>query len=312
MSSLDTKALRTAFGRYMTGVTVVTTHTADGSPVGFTANSFSSVSLEPPLLLVCPGRFLSSYNTFAACKSFAVSILSEGQEEVSNTFAGFKGDRFSRVAHTIDDAGNPLIEGAVARFSCNTHQIVEVGDHAILIGEVAAFESAEQPALGYQSGQYFSLGLEHAARLPIIGARICGAIVRKQNSVLLESTPKGFRPPQIEVSRREDLTQILSELLSQAGVDAAIGPVYSVFEDMANGTDYAYLLASADRFNAQRAVSSKTPIEVFPVSELSRLTYTSDAIGKMMRRFASEAQTQDFSLYLGDAERGGTHKMMDR
>lgn len=158
MSDLDPRALRDAFGRFMTGVTVVTTLGEDGRPVGFTANSFSSVSLDPPLLLVCPGKFLSSYHAFLACDRFCVSVLSEDQKAAANTFAGFKGDRFAQVAHQPDRHGVPLLEGAVARFSCRTHQIVPAGDHALLIGEVTAFDQSDAAGLGYVGGQFFRPG----------------------------------------------------------------------------------------------------------------------------------------------------------
>ncbi|MEP0940380.1 MAG: flavin reductase family protein, partial [Rhizobiaceae bacterium] len=87
MSAPDPRVLRDAFGAYMTGVTVVTARRADGVAVGFTANSFTSVSLDPPLLLVCPGKFLSSYETFASCTHFAVSVLAEGQKDIATVFA---------------------------------------------------------------------------------------------------------------------------------------------------------------------------------------------------------------------------------
>ena len=163
MTALDPRALRRAFGSFMTGVTVVTSRTDDGRPLGFTANSFTSVSLDPPLLLVCPGKFLSTHDRFAASTGFAVNILAEGQQEVSNTFASFKGDRFARVPHRSDARGNPLIEGALAQFSCSTERVLDAGDHSILIGQVQDFAWAEGRGLGYAGGQYFSLGLERAA-----------------------------------------------------------------------------------------------------------------------------------------------------
>ncbi|MEO0403013.1 MAG: flavin reductase family protein, partial [Pseudomonadota bacterium] len=160
MTTLCPDALRRAFGSFMTGVTVVTARQADGTPVGFTANSFASVSLSPPLLLVCPGQFLSNYDAFATCTHFAVNVLAEGQEDISNTFAGYKGDRFARAAHHDDLHGVPVIAGATAQFSCTTHQALPAGDHCVLIGEVRAFHHTDQPGLGYVSGAYFSRGLE--------------------------------------------------------------------------------------------------------------------------------------------------------
>ena len=158
MSEIDPRALRRAFGRFMTGVTVVTARAKDGTLCGFTANSFSSVSLEPPLLLVCPGKFLSRFETFAECRHFAVNVLADGQEPVSDIFASYKGDRFAKVAHRLDAHGTPLIDGAIAQFSCATWHSLPAGDHQILIGEVTAFTQSDAPGLGYAGGQYFSLG----------------------------------------------------------------------------------------------------------------------------------------------------------
>lgn len=157
MSLHDPRALRSAFGSYMTGVTVVSARTRDGVPVGFTANSFTSVSLDPPLLLVCPGKSLSSYDAFASCRHFAVNILAAQQKEVANIFAGDQGDRFAKVPHALNEQGVPLIQGALAQFSCATEQCVEAGDHLILIGRVEAFTHVEGDGLGYASGRYFNL-----------------------------------------------------------------------------------------------------------------------------------------------------------
>lgn len=309
MNGLDPRALRDAFGRFMTGVTVVTTVRADGVPVGFTANSFTSVSMEPPLLLVCPGKFLSSYATFSGCKSFAVSILAEGQESISNTFASSKGNRFAEVATRIDGNGVPVIDGSVATFSCNTHEVHEAGDHAILIGEVTAFESHERAALGYQTGNYFSIGLERAAQLATAPKTVCGAIIQMLDTVLLRSTSDGYQPPQLTLPNTSNLAHSLAAFLSKQGVDAEIGPVYSVFDDVAMGTHYAYLLASA---HTPKPENDTGGLRAIPIVDLPTLRYTTEATAVMMRRFSQEAQTRDFTLYLGDAEQGDKHKLKDR
>lgn len=307
MSALDPRALRDAFGRFMTGVTVVTTRGADGAPVGFTANSFSSVSLDPPLLLVCPGRFLSSFETFRTCETFAVSVLAEGQQEVSNTFASFKGDRFARIAHNVDCHGIPVIDGAVARFSCRTHRVVEAGDHVVLLGEVAEFDARDLPGLGYLGGQYFSLGLERRAREA--RASFAGAILQLGDRVLLEKTDSGVRPTQMAQAERHGVSEGLARHLAGLGYAAKIGPVYSVFDDPESGVQYAYLLATAAAADAGPAAPGLAAV---PISDLTELTYTTPAIAAMMRRFAREAQTRDFTLYLGDVTSGDTHVLSER
>ena len=305
MTQLDPLALRSAFGSFMTGVTVVTTCDPQGNPVGFTANSFSSVSLDPPLLLVCPGKFLSSYDTFATCGNFAVNILGEGQEEVSNTFASYKGDRFAKVPHTIDLNGTPVIDGAIAQFSCKTHQALPAGDHLILIGEVQDFAHRPERGLGYAGGKYFSLGLERAALESTSGTAICGAIIEQGDAVLLEKTPDGYRPPQITRPDRGQLRQDLINEIGARGITAKLGPAYSVFDDPQNRTHYAYFLASG-------TVATSDTIHAVAIRDLPALTYTTPAIGEMMTRYAIEARTRSFALYLGDTQRGDVHSLTER
>ncbi len=303
MSALDPRALRDAFGSYMTGVTVVTTRSASGGPVGFTANSFTSVSLDPPMLLVCPGKFLSSFDTFSACEHFAVNVLSEGQEEVSNTFATFKGDRFGSVAHGYDDFGNPLIDGALAQFSCSVRSAIDAGDHSILIGQVQSFSHMAGRGLGYAGGQYFSLGLERSALDRGADITICGAIIQKDDCVLLERTPKGLRPPQITLPNRGFTRKDLARSFAQAGLPVSLQSAYSIF-DMGE-TRYSYFLAESD------AVPAET-FEAVPIGAIAESTFASAPVSQMMARFAVEARTQTFGLYLGDGERGDIHSSPDR
>ncbi|WP_170464028.1 flavin reductase family protein [Ruegeria arenilitoris] len=299
MTEIDTRALRDAFGSFMTGVTVVTTRDKSGAPVGFTANSFSSVSLDPPLLLVCPGKFLSSHDNFAECEHFAVNILADGQQDISNTFAGFKGDRFAKAANSEGHHGLPLIDGALAQFCCETHQAIPAGDHTVLIGKVNAFTHAKGNGLGYVNGSYFSLGLEREmdAKVPTV----CGAIIEANGKVLLERNDGALRPVQIASVEPGGQRNRLAEGLSGRGINAQIEQVYSSFNDIETNLHYTFFLASSDR---------NTPTddaEWISVSDLPDLTYASRGIHHMMTRYAVEAREGVFGLYLGDAERGEIH-----
>lgn len=301
MTQFDPRALRRAFGSFMTGVTIITAIRDDGTPVGFTANSFSSVSLDPPLLLVCPGKFLSSYETFANCTHFAVNILSEGQETISTIFASSKGDRFAQVPHYLDDRGLPLIEGAAVQFSCATDKVIPAGDHCILIGKVIDFNHAETAGLGYVNGQYFSLGLERAAFDEASGTAICGAIVEDGDTVLLVQTKDGLRPPHCTHSERGRLINDLRETLVSKGIVADLGQVYSIFESVKPRAHYAYFLATG------HIATPSTDIVAVPIAGLANQTFTSAPIAQMMTRFALEQQTRNFALYLGDTEDGAIH-----
>ncbi|WP_298803583.1 flavin reductase family protein [uncultured Lentibacter sp.] len=306
MTSLDPRELRRAFGSFMTGVTVVTALRADGSPVGFTANSFTSVSLEPPLVLVCPGKFLSSFDAFTECRHFAINILAEGQEAVSNTFASFKGDRFAQIEHSPDAQGVPLIHGVAASFSCRTERVIPAGDHAILMGEVTDFAHAQTAGLGYVSGQYFSLGLERAAFEDPHGPAICGAIVEDGDHVLMVQTNAGLHPPQCAHKDRGRLIEDLQETLAQNGIEAELGQAYSVFESHKPRAQHSYFLASG------RLRESGNDIRRIPISRLPEQQFSSPAIARMMTRFALESQTRVFGLYLGTTEDGSIHDPMKR
>lgn len=156
MTSFDRRALRDAFGAFSTGVTVVTARNGEGRPIGFTANSFASVSLDPPLLLVCIAKTSRNLEAMIKTERFAVNILSEAQEEVSNTFARPVDDRFAAVEWHDGPAGSPVFPAAAAWFDCTMEQTVEAGDHVILIGRVVAFEGSDRNGLGYVRGRYFS------------------------------------------------------------------------------------------------------------------------------------------------------------
>jgi flavin reductase (DIM6/NTAB) family NADH-FMN oxidoreductase RutF len=184
------RQLRDAFGTFMTGVTVVTTMDAAQQPLGFTANSFSSVSLDPPLLLVSIAKSSSNYERFVNGNGFAINILSEHQKEVSNTFARPVDDRFATVAWQAGPNGAPILMGAAAWFDCSLHQVVDAGDHAILIGKVEAFEASHRAGLGYYRGSYFTPAQAGAA-LAVGPAVVISALIEQDGRVLLQDDGRG-------------------------------------------------------------------------------------------------------------------------
>jgi flavin reductase (DIM6/NTAB) family NADH-FMN oxidoreductase RutF len=305
MKPIDPKELRGAFGRFMTGVTVVTTRRADGTPVGFTANSFTSVSLDPPLLLVCPGKFLSSYDAFAECEQFCVSILEEGQTDVANTFAGYKGDRFAKTPHDFDADGIPFPVGTLARFSCKAHQTVPAGDHVILIGKVIGYAQKAGQGLGYADGQFFSLARERSARDPAAKVNIAGHLSAMRAGSCLKKTPDGYRLPEMYRSRQNGLRKALRTALQDNGITASFGAVYSVFDDADASTHFAYLLAQATH------VAPDTRLTAVPPDELPTMTYTSPPLASMMDRYARECAMGNLNCYLGDTMTGEIHTLSE-
>jgi 3-hydroxy-9,10-secoandrosta-1,3,5(10)-triene-9,17-dione monooxygenase reductase component len=159
----DPRLLRTVFGRFATGVTVVTTMTLDGDPVGMTVNSFTSVSLDPPLVLFCVAHRSCLYPAFQSTDRFAVNILRDDQRAVSARFASPGFHRFDEAPKDISASGVPLLKNALAIVECATHQRITAGDHDIVIGRVRALrvpaDSGTDPLLFF-AGSYRSLNSE--------------------------------------------------------------------------------------------------------------------------------------------------------
>lgn len=151
----DARTLRDALGCFATGITIVTTMAPDGTPVGLTANSFTSVSLDPPLLLVCIANSAGSAPVLREAAHFGVNVLQIGQQPASNRFAGRGEDRFAATPWTPGETGVPLLDGALGSFECRRHAVHDGGDHFILVGEVvrAQFEPRRDPLL-YFRGKY--------------------------------------------------------------------------------------------------------------------------------------------------------------
>lgn len=302
MTTIDARELRNAFGSFMTGVTVVTAISDNGERVGFTANSFTSVSVEPPLLLVCPSDKLSSFDIFNRCKHFAVNILAENQQDISNTFAGATGDRFEDVSWHSDTNGCPIIDGAVAHFSCSTHSNTLAGDHILLVGQVSDFTCNEKRGLGYAKGGYFSLGMEHRAEeLTHSFDGIVGSIIQHQDKVLLTATEQGYTLPYVATSASQGSQKTICQFLENQGLDCEMGSVYSLYENVDTQTFSTFYHASANND------STADLGEYVAIDQLADINFASSDIQSMLQRFVNEKQNGVFHLYVGDSKSGDIH-----
>lgn len=303
MKQLDSKALRNAFGSYMTGVTVITAMTDDGKPVGFTANSFTSVSLEPPLLLVCPAKSLSSFDVFANCEHFAVNILSEDQQNISNIFAGSKDDRFSQIDWHKDEQGNPIIDGALTHFSCKTERNLEAGDHHLLVGQVLDFSAHEGRGLGYASGGYFSLGLEReAAEISTQKKHVSvGVIIEHNGKVLLSQSEGKANLPNTITDDNTNAVSTIKQFLAENGIEAQLGAVFSIYENTKNNNNYIFYRAFAE------SPDTKGLGEYVAIDSLAEQNFATPAMATMMNRYATESKNGFYGVYVGKEEFGKVH-----
>lgn len=150
-------AFRQCLGQFTTGVTVVTCADAKGQPCGITANSFSSVSLDPPLVLWNIAKSSNSLHAYLEASHFAIHVLTSTQETLSSHFAKSDHTLFDDIEYTASEYGAPLFAGCLARLECSTHQIHDCGDHYIIIGQVDRYNFDDEAPLLFFGGGYRSL-----------------------------------------------------------------------------------------------------------------------------------------------------------
>jgi 3-hydroxy-9,10-secoandrosta-1,3,5(10)-triene-9,17-dione monooxygenase reductase component len=156
-SLVTSELFRTAAGRFATGITVATITDAQGAPHGLTVNSFTSVSLEPPLVLVCIAHAAVTVERFRTAKYFGVNILASDQREISDHFARKGHNRFANIEWRLGVTGVPMLPGVLAEMECEVYSTVRAGDHDIFLGEVVRLEVHEGQPLLYWASGYHSL-----------------------------------------------------------------------------------------------------------------------------------------------------------
>lgn len=174
--NFDPKEFRRCLGNFATGVTVITAKSSDGTQVGVTANSFNSVSLDPPLVLWSIVKTSSSYAVFENSNHFSVNILAADQIDLSNNFAKPSDDKFANIEIVSGLGGAPLLTNTAANFQCETHQIVDGGDHWIMIGKVVEFSNYGRSPLLYVQGSY-------AGAIPFTGAKTSAQNVASEKTL---------------------------------------------------------------------------------------------------------------------------------
>lgn len=151
---MNPQALRNALGKFATGIAISTTVDASGAWHGLTINSFSSVSLDPPLVLFCIDKKARVFSHFLHCHAFGISVLSDTQQHLSQLFASGETEKFASVATYSLHTGVPLLQESLSTFDCELFQWYEGGDHLIFVGKVVGFESREGNPLLYYGGNY--------------------------------------------------------------------------------------------------------------------------------------------------------------
>jgi flavin reductase (DIM6/NTAB) family NADH-FMN oxidoreductase RutF len=302
----DGRDLRRAFGNFATGVTVVTTVDEAGNPCGFTANSFTSVSIDPPLLLVSIAKTAYGCDVFTHSRGFAVNILARNQRELSNRFAAAGTDKFAGLDWHGAQSGSPVINDVVAWFDCAHHEQVDAGDHIILIGRVLQYAYNTDTPLGFCRGAYVSFGLtpKMLQMLSSPGHLQVGAIIESNGKILLEQNPKSgklFLPAADSVGDAESGKGLLGKLAS-AGIKVDLPFTYAVFHNDAHR--FVYYLGEL--------VSISDAIETRDLRfhEFDNITWeeiNDPAIISMLERFIREKRLGNYQVFIGDHEQGEFH-----
>lgn len=299
---IDPQELRRALGTFATGVTVVTTIDGEGAPRGFTANSFTSVSLDPPLILVCLAKTAASCPVFQGAESYAVNILSESQKDVSATFASRTADRFASVEWSGRTTGCPVFEGVVAWLDCRMHDVIDAGDHYILIGRIVAYDYTASSPLGFCRGAYVSFGLARDALRAAEeddGTRLF-ALIEHEEAILFEREPGDgvlSLPSASRVGDANDAGSLMSKVKA-AGVDAELSFLFAVYEDPASGVHSIVYRGEA------RAVEERARAALIPFSDIPWDDIRNAAVRSTVERYIREREEDSFGVYVGDTTNG--------
>lgn len=168
VTDINVRELRNCFGKFATGITVITTIAPDGTKIGLTVNSFSSLSLDPPMILWSLDKKSKNLDALVEASYFAVNVLASDQMDISNNFARTSDDKFNGVEVIDGKCGIPLLTGTVAHLECRKVTTYEGGDHIIFIGEVEHFDMTDRKPLLYTNGQYTIAARHPLAKQPEI------------------------------------------------------------------------------------------------------------------------------------------------
>lgn len=299
---IDPRELRNALGAFATGVTVVTATEKDGTPRGFTANSFTSVSLDPPLVLVCVAKTAASCAVMQASTHMAINILAEDQRDISSSFASRNGTRFQGINWWTGTSGAPILPETAAMLDCMMERTIDAGDHVILMGRVIDFDHTSVAPLGYCRGAYVSFGAERAALEAASSDHPVryGMIVEHDDALLLDPAQDGTLclPTARRLGGPEQQMEGLIERLQERGIHVAPEFIFAVFDDPKADRSFIYYRGTADAVTPDAA----TRFVRFDDLDFERLA---DAPTRsMVARFIAERRDNAFGVYTGTSKTG--------
>lgn len=291
--------LRRAFGAFATGVTIVTTLDGDGQPIGFTANSFSSVSLDPALVSVSIAKSAFGFSLFTESSSLVINILAENQRDLSNRFASRGIDKFAGVSWSSGVSGAPRLDRVVAWFDCENYQQVDAGDHVILIGRVVDYSYNTDAPLGFCRGAYVGFGLS-PTMLELIassGQLQAGAVIEYDGRILLQRDQGGDDvkiPVDAHIGDKNQPDSLIGRL-ANAGIEVSLPFLFAAY----SGLDTRFVYFRGEIQSLSDVIQTER-LHFYAYDEIPWAQVHCDANESMIKRFFREREVDNFGVYIGD------------
>ncbi len=303
--------LRQILGKFLTGVTVVTTLDQHKVPVGFTANSFTSVSLDPPLVLVCLAQTAGLAPVFRRANSFAINILSTEQEATSNGFARRDEDRFANIDWQPKTTGSPVINDCAAWLDCEMYEKIIAGDHIILIGRIVDAEKTASHPLGYYQGRYCAIDLPEEAWSQIEQRQSVhsstGILVNSNSQLLLLRQADGrYDVPRAEPGGDGEGSGI-NAAMERLGIEVNNKVLFSVVEGRHQQRLSIYYRCTVELHGELPEGATYFPEDELPFEQLSRPDLKS-----VLQRYLEEKRAGQFGIYVGDEHQGHIEQIAER
>jgi flavin reductase (DIM6/NTAB) family NADH-FMN oxidoreductase RutF len=297
--TLDKQFLKHAYGAFLTGVTVLTTVDEQGTKWGMTASSFNSISLEPPLISISIGDHTPSHSAFTNCTEFGVSILAVDQTHIARQFATRADDKFAGapIANTPHDT--PVLDGGAAWLICRPKQVLEVGDHSVIIAEVVACDVSDQEPLAYHRGTFFSLADQVKDELAHLKQRqsTVGFIVEYEDKIALvpdgTSSTGGWTLPMGRLTGGTTTAEALRATASRL-LKAAVEPdfLYSTIDIGDNSTCSIY------RGHLRHGPEQESNISWFSEDDVPWAEISAGPVEVLVRRYLRERVSDQFGIYV--------------
>jgi flavin reductase (DIM6/NTAB) family NADH-FMN oxidoreductase RutF/ADP-ribose pyrophosphatase YjhB (NUDIX family) len=294
----DPLVFRRTLGKFLTGVTIVATRDSAGKRWGMTANSFSSVSLAPPLISICIADRSPSFPAFVEAESFGVSILSSEQQDVAMRFAKPFEDKFDGLPFAEPRAGSPVLDSSAATLVCRTVQRIVAGDHVILVGEVLECAAHDEPLLGYSEGRFFRMDphVQHGTLVPRSGREVdFGWLIEQDKRLLLfrDRATQRWTIPMGALAAGTTMSESMSRSARNVlGVDVEPQFLYSTLDLSDERTCYVY------RATSTSDLPSGAEWGLFDEQSVPWDEFKHDNMIPMVRRYFTERERDNFGIFL--------------